>query len=810
VSLVALCFVTVLAISLASYIAVCSRSMQLSNRAFQGNLSQQLAEAGIEEALRAFSKNDWSNWSSNGYAATWTLDTANRRASGTLSFPAGKLGQGATATVKLRVDNYDAATLGATWSNTKDYRASDLVGWNGIWYRCVQTHASSQTPSGIGNLSYWVPDPIPSTWISGFNYKAEDMVFTSDITGSFWRRCITPHTSSSSILPTNGTYWTRVPAVYSSYSSGKYYYKDEVVYYSPLNTWYSCTSNGTGGGGWTLAPISWRWNNSKPYYFNDVVYYAGNWYRYINASTTSGAALSDSNYWENALSGSTYGWLSGVNYNLGDSVFYGSTSQWYRCLKAHQSSGSITPANSVYWSNAPLLSNDWDRGKQYTQNDTVRYNGVWYLSLQNTNVGQNPATAASWWIGATTSSSSYTWNPTSNYSTGSYRCYGGVWYLCTASNTGVSPNDTGYWKTLGAPVVYAEASVAIANNPDQQTQLRAPIAPAPLFPNAIAATTSLNANSGGTIDSYDSTLGAPSPSQYSSQVGTSTNYSAVVAAGSTTGTAITLTSPTISGYLAAPSSLSAPYAPLMALGTSTIVKGSAPTPSPKVNVTRVSRSPSIPQYDTLPVGGLASKWSSVPKGTMLGLGTTINIGTPGSSVPARYYYNGNLTIGNSTVTTLNINGPVILYINGNLSITASGSVGQVNLNPSGSAEIHVAGAFQADAPGNGIVSTTYDPKTLIIICDTPASTNHFYSEGINPLYGVIYAPYTALPSGYFNDNNNANIYGAVSARKVTYSGANMNVHYDTSLRYATFGGVDQPYAATEWRQLPVAEKATMP
>jgi len=200
----------------------------------------------------------------------------------------------------------------------------------------------------------------------------------------------------------------------------------------------------------------------------------------------------------------------------------------------------------------------------------------------------------------------------------------------------------------------------------------------------------------------------------------------------------------------------------------------------------------------------------VPKGTMLGLGTTINIGTPGSSVPARYYHNGNLTIGNSTVTTLNINGPVILYINGNLSITASGSVGQVNLNPSGSAEIHVAGAFQADAPGNGIVSTTYDPKTLIIICDTTASTNHFYSEGINPLYGVIYAPYTALPSGYFNDNNNANIYGAVSARKVTYSGANMNVHYDTSLRYATFGGVDQPYAATEWRQLPVAEKATMP
>ena len=54
------------------------------------------------------------------------------------------------------------------------------------------------------------------------------------------------------------------------------------------------------------------------------------------------------------------------------------------------------------------------------------------------------------------------------------------------------------------------------------------------------------------------------------------------------------------------------------------------------------------------------------------------------------------------------------------------------------------------------------------------------------------------------------IFGAVSATKITYSGANMNVHYDTSLRYATFGGVDQPYSVTDWRELPVDEQATMP
>jgi hypothetical protein len=54
------------------------------------------------------------------------------------------------------------------------------------------------------------------------------------------------------------------------------------------------------------------------------------------------------------------------------------------------------------------------------------------------------------------------------------------------------------------------------------------------------------------------------------------------------------------------------------------------------------------------------------------------------------------------------------------------------------------------------------------------------------------------------------VYGAVSANKITYDN-NLNIHYDTSLRYATFGGVDQPYAITEWRELTdAAELATMP
>ncbi|RXK54831.1 hypothetical protein ESB00_02730 [Oleiharenicola lentus] len=805
VTLVALCFVAVLGISLASYIAICTRAMQLSNRSFQASVSKQLAEAGLEEAMRAFNQHNWDDWSSGGISVNWTLDTTNKRATATMTFPADKFGQGATAQLKLRVDNYDADVVGATWSSSKNYAPGDLVERSGIWYRCLQTHSNIQP---IGDIShYWVPEFVPSLWDSSTTYSSQDMVFHA----GYWYRCSSSNTNSA---PPNAN-WVRINAVNKDSTSGISGVQDAVVNW--FGTWYRWNS-----GGWDAAPpISWRWRNTGLVYsYNDLVNYNNLWYRYISATpTNAGSSYSnpgaDTSRW--ALQSNMWVWSSsGLKYNKGDVAFY--SGQWYRCLRAHTSSTSIQPTNTTYWSNTPRYSPDWSPGERFSQYDTVRRNGVWYLSLQNNNTAQDPATDSdnSHWIGANTTDSNYTWNSTTNYSAGAYRCYGGVWYRCTSANTNKAPNDTAFWTaawsnswgiTTGAPVVYAEATITFGSSPAQRTQLRALIAPAPLFPNALAATGSISANSGGTVDSYDSTLGT-----YASQLDTATNYSAVVAAGNTSGTAITLSSPTIQGYVAAPAATTAPYAPLMALGTSVIVKGSSATPSPKVDKSRVSRSPYIPQFSTLPGGadGLANNWSNTPKGTALALAATINIGTPGAITPARYYYDGDLTIGNSTVTNLRINGPVILYIDGDLLLTQSGSTGRIDITSRGSAEIHVAGTFRADAGSEGILNATTDPKSLIIICDTDSNSMHYYSEGVNPLYGVIYIPYSQSNNGYFNDNNNAQIYGAVSANNITYSGANLNVHYDTSLRYATFGGVDQPWTVTEWRELPATEQATMP
>src|SRR5687767_12024566 len=71
--LAALCFATVLAVSLGSYMTLCSRTLALSTRNMQGMQSVELAELGMEEALWALNKSDWSAWTINGTTATRTV-----------------------------------------------------------------------------------------------------------------------------------------------------------------------------------------------------------------------------------------------------------------------------------------------------------------------------------------------------------------------------------------------------------------------------------------------------------------------------------------------------------------------------------------------------------------------------------------------------------------------------------------------------------------------------------------------------------------------------------------------------------------
>lgn len=929
--MVALCCVTVLGLGLASYLSLSNQAIKLSNRSHAGGVSGQLAETGLEEALRSLNKNDWNGWSNGGASATWSdVDATTKK--GTITFPTGKFGPNITGSVNVLVQNYNAAQLNAVpWNGLTSYQLNDLVSDNGVWYRSVCDGNLNKSTSKLG---WWVPAPIPWAWSPDISYSKGDFVNhrgiwfrcsattdamprvpsppvspypqvpalpkdwiddidyalhdVVDIAGTLYT-CIEAYHSSSPFLAERDTYWASIankwkpvidvlpwisgtysprvvvsyngkiyrcttatsgnpednpadwtfdlPAISLSWSSATEYSPGALVFDSGI--WYSCStphessdpdllSSGMWDALTSPTEIAWNWKASVPYNFNDVVYYGtpAAWYRCKVPAPSGATPSASSSYWENALSGGAHGWsTAGINYNLGDTVYYDITAQWYRCIQAHASGAALTPSNTVYWSNLPLHSTRWNAARTYSVNDTASYNGISYLCLSS---GSNriPPTISpffdSSWAGTTDITRQ--WNPTTVYTSGAYCSYGGVWYKCLAGTAGrQSPNDSAFWSPSwqassgvneGTPVIYAEGTSHLTDGASTKTLLRATVALAPLFPNAAGATTTLTIAGGpGIVDSFDSTLG-PLDIQNSFPTN-SGNYSAILAAGSASDFLTIGNGTEVRGYLAWPS-------PPAGVGTSVTVKGQSSPPSPNVDPARVSRSPYIPQFDPLPRNGLLAAFSAgdFPKGMQIpvrvaGDPPTLNLGTAGGTTPARYYYDAPLNVqGVSTYyESININGPVILYVNGYLRIRGGGII---DIKSTGSLEVHYASNIRTYSGSHGILNRTKDPKKLVLIADSSAANASYLQNGntADPLlnkdfYGIIYAPNTNALLG-FDIQTGVNFYGAVSARKITFS-AEANLHYDTSLRYAPISGVDTPYSITDWRELTdPAEKVILP
>jgi hypothetical protein len=779
VILVSLCFVAVLGIMLAGYLAVCSRVMTLSNRGFQTDLSKQLAEAGIEEALRAFNKNDWSDWTSAGMDVNWTVDTTNKRATATLSYPSGKFGQGVTAQVKIRVDNYDAFNLAATWTSGASYSIDDLVGRSGVWYRCLAAHtagASNEPP----NLNFWAPEGMPWKWVANTPYAVEDLV---NVSGT-WYRCTTAHTSPATFSTTN---WETIYALYLSAPAYPYVPSGQKAYYNSGSSWTEFTYQTWGSG---TPPVAWRWRaDPTTYEANDYIVWNGDWYRCVTAHTNGTWATSMWNssqaVWREVKS--FWAWSSATSYNRGDVATRGGV--WYRCIRAHSNQ---QPPNTAYWSDAPLGTNDWVSGKTYAANSVVEFNGTWF---RNTSSTSNQPPNSPW-----SSAATQTWSPATAYSAGDYASYGGVWYRCLVSHTNQTPNNSTYWTAVGAPVIYGEGSVSLAGEPAARTQLRALVDVAPLLPNAIAASQTASFVTSGTVDSYDASI---SGSTYAAQVGTSTNYAAVIAGGNTSDNAVVMSGAlTTSGFVAAPPQSSTPFAPRFSYSTSAVVKSSTSSPTPKVDPNRVSRSPYIPDFSIL----------TPPAGQQLVLsaGSNTYVGVPGATTPSYYYYTGTLSLSSHT---LNILGPVILNVSGGLWTQSNG---RILIHASGSAVIRFStssaqlfiGDNGSSTPNAGIENLTLDPsKCVLVSTNTYNSSSYHYFWQRRDFYGVIYMPNAYLH--LWNSGYSPNIYGAISAKNVYFNHA-ANLHYDTSLRTKSINGVEQPYTVTRWRELEGSELLTMP
>lgn len=776
--LVALCFAAVLGISLASYLAISSQAMRLSNRSFQTDLSRQLAEAGMEQALAAFNSNDWTGWTISGTTATRTISTP---------FPSTKYGStGVAGSIKLRVDNYNAFNLESTWVGGTSYSVGDLVGRNGIWYRCVRAHSTSQTPSGtaanlgMGNLAYWAPENVGWEWRPSGSYADESVV---NYQGNWYRSTANNNSTTPSPSAPN---WAAIPTI-RPYSSIDSYSDGDIRYRQNSDSWNRFRN--PPGSLTTDARIKWQWKDDEDYAFGDLVYsYSGSgttfhWYRCIQAHDDQEPP--NSTYWENALTGPMWGWSPSATYNSGDVSFRNGS--WYRCIRTHFNQ---QPPNTTYWSNAPEGTANWLATRTYGSNDVACHNGVWYRS---TGSGNTSVPGVANWASAATPS----WSSATAYTAGNYVAYGGIWYRCVTAHTNQTPNNSTYWTAVGAPVIYSEGIATLPDGPAARTQLRANVAAAPLFPNALAGTSTVALGTTSLVDSYDATAGA-----YSS--GTAADFSAVIAGGKTSaGTAaVDLSTATVKGYVAAPpDASSATFEPKISYSPTAVLRNAdgtvtSPTAS-AVNVdrTRISRSPYIPQFDI----------QAVPGGTELTTDDNLILGTPGATTPSIYYYDDNMTLSGSG-ETMTIVGPVILRVEGDLRIRSDA---QIRILSTGSLQLHVEDDFRLEADGEGIDNRTLNPKNLIVLLSRTANGGNVEISNTTatsqPFYGVVYMPNS---SRTISVASGVEIYGAISAQNVALNGS-ATLHYDTSLRHAAIPGVVPAYIVKEWRELGVAERASL-
>lgn len=469
-------------------------------------------------------------------------------------------------------------------------------------------------------------------------------------------------------------------------------------------------------------------------------------------------------------------WRSTGVYTTGTVVW--NDGLWYQCTTPNGPLASFSAAN---WKSTPM---PWNAGTYYAIGDIVLVAGSAYRCIA-ANANTTPPDALFWTV-----QTAAVWSAATTYALNDVALLGGTAYRCILAHTNFTPPNATYWAS--APVIYSEGRAVLpkigtyntttglssTDAANLRTQLRANIVVSPLFPNALGASISVNLASGGTVDSYHFSKGT-----YGTQLATSTNYSAVVSGGNSTGNAVAISNATVRGYVSAPpGAAGVSYAPRLTYSSATLT-GSAAT---GVDLTRVSRSPNIPKFSVLPVTGATNLF--------LTNNSTNSIGTAGATAPSIYNITStaariNSIDQNTASDVLRVVGPVILNVANDLRV----SNGSIVITSTGSLVI-VYGGTMSVAGSGGIDNQTLDPKRLLIV-NNGVSGTHTYSTS-RALFGCIYLPNAT--SGI--TIGTGIIHGAVSATNITFSGA-ATVRYDVLLRHATFSQIETLYNLERLREL---------
>lgn len=503
-------------------------------------------------------------------------------------------------------------------------------------------------------------------------------------------------------------------------------------------------------------------------------------------------------------------WDAGTAYAVGATAYLEGV--WFFCRQAHSNQ---RPPNSTYWTSAPQV---WSPDTNYHVGDMALLGGQRYLCTA-AHLGRPPPDALSWGAGQPVGP----WSNAAVYATDDVVVHQGATYRCRVPHANQTPPDDNFWASGPSLVAEGVALPPGPGAPALRTQLRAAFAPAPAFPNAVAAEelTNLASSTAGIIDSYNSPTGA--------YVAANAGSAAVLAGGNTGSTAVQVVNARVNGYVAAPSAATAPYAPRVAFGSSAIVTNlPAPTvPSPKVDLARVSRSPFIPNpplndwqaglgYRVNDLVRAGSSWyvckvahtnQPPPNATYWTASTalalnndaTTNLGTPGAATPEIRHLNTSLNL-NTASDVLAINGPVVLVVNGGLLTQG----GRIVISATGSATIIFSGQLYigTSTANTGIDNQTRDPRRLLIIgTNTVNSSSYNYYWATLNFHGVLYLPDAYLHLWNSGSSYNATArFGAFAAKNVYFNHAAV-LHYDTALRTATFSGLEAAAILTQWREL---------
>lgn len=307
------------------------------------------------------------------------------------------------------------------------------------------------------------------------------------------------------------------------------------------------------------------------------------------------------------------------------------------------------------------------------------------------------------------------------------------------------------------PTVISTSTVTLSDGTMLTRTLTATLKPAPLFFNAVGVSNGrARFRNSGTVDSYDSSLGAYG--------GSNVGFAAVVA-----GTNVTITNATINGYAATMGNA-------VSYSSSGKIKGPSTPSSTNIDTARISTSAFIPTYTVNRPGGSYT-------GTLSG--STETIGTPGG--PTEIWHRpSDLSLGAGE--TLTIDGPVIIIVGDDLSIS---STGRILITVNGRLQIYVDDDVLISGSG-GIQNATLKPQNCALFSLGTART-FTYSATAN-FYGVIYS----ADNDVLTISSSPTIYGAIMAKyNVDFgTGTTPVIHYDVALRNLPkgwFAGVTTPF-----------------